>query len=54
LIGYEIEMRVGYSYIDMDGSKFTSLYNGKVTDIKNERTNAVIIEWDPECLGEGN
>ena len=21
--------------------------------IKNERTNVVLIEWDPECLGEG-
>ena len=22
--------------------------------IKNERENVVIIEWDPECLGEGD
>ena len=52
LIGYKIEML--FEYIDIDGSQLTNWYHGKVTGIKNERTNAVIIEWDQECLGEGD
>ena len=52
LIGYKIEMF--FEYIDIDGSQLTNWYHGNVTSVKNERTNAVTIEWDPECLGVGD
>ena len=52
LIGYKIEML--FEYNDIDGSQLTNWYHGKVTGIKNKMTNAVIIEWDPEYLGESD
>ena len=52
LIGYKIEML--FEYTDIDGSQSTNWYHGKVIDIKNERTNVVMIEWDQECLGAGD
>ena len=41
-----------FEYIDNDGSQLTNWYNGKVSHIENKRTNAAIIEWDSECVGE--
>ena len=50
LIGYKIEMFLVYWYWWIQVNKLVS-WEGY--GIKNERENIVIIEWYPECLGEG-
>ena len=52
MIGHKIEML--FEYADINGSQLTIWYHGKVTGIKNKKTNAAIVEWNPECLGEGD
>ena len=42
LIGYKIEML--FEYADIDGSRLTNWHHGKVSGVKNERTNAAIVE----------
>ena len=51
LIGYKLRWFLVYWYWWIQVNKLVS-WEG--SGIKNERENVVIIEWGPECLGEGD
>ena len=52
LIGYKIEML--FEYPSDDGSQYLDWAHGVVTGIVNEKTRRVEIEWDDECVAEGD
>ena len=51
LVGYRIEML--FEYPSDDGGHYLDWAHGKVTDVVNEKTRRVEIEWDSECIAEG-
>ena len=50
LVGYNIEMLFEYPN-DVEGGTYLDWAHGVVKEVKNEKTNRVLIEWNQSCLG---
>ena len=47
-------IEVSFEYPGVDGSQCLGWYNGKVTKVIDEKKNSVEIEWNEDCLGDGD
>ena len=52
LKGFNIEML--FAYNGDDGTQCLGWYHGTIKKVINSKTRRVRIEWDEECLGEGD
>mmetsp|Transcript_21421 Transcript_21421/g.44783 ORF Transcript_21421/g.44783 Transcript_21421/m.44783 type:complete len:139 (+) Transcript_21421:57-473(+) len=52
LVGYKIEML--FEYQSADGGQYLDWAHGEVTHVMNTNTRRVKIEWDNDCVAEGD